>query len=212
MIRKKALLVGNYTHPKFHPLQGVDREITHTLQDHFSVQCTENQQMLEPGNITGYDLCISYIENWSDKLSLRETSGLLSFVSQGGGLLVLHQGIGIQDRYEVAQLMGAKFTGHPSRRQLSLRVSAPEHDILQGIEPFEIDEEPYRFEFDPFTEKTILMEYEEEGELHPAAWAHAYGLGRIVYLMPGHDEGSFKHPEYRKLVLQAAKWAGHYPG
>lgn len=212
MNRKKSLLIGNYTHPRFHPLQGIDREITHTLQDHFSVKCTENQHMLEMENISGYDLCISYVENWNEKLSRKQTSGLLSFVSRGGGLLVLHNGIGIQSRFEIAQLIGAKFTGHPPQRELQFSVTAPEHPIMQGIEPFVMSNEPYRFEFDPFTENTVLMEYEEDGVMYPAAWAHSYGLGRVVYLLPGHDEPSFQHPGFRQLLLQAAKWAAHYPG
>ncbi|MNM64109.1 Trehalose utilization [compost metagenome] len=212
MNKKKALLIGDYTHPKFHPLQGVDAEITHTLQDYLSVQCSENNHMFEYNNLGAFDLCISYLDSWTEKLSLKQTGGLLSFVSGGGGLLILHNGIIMDTRYEIAQLIGARHTAHRSRQTLELRVTEPGHDITQGIEGFKIEDEPYRFEFDPFTEKTILLEYSADGEWHPAAWAHSYGLGRVVYLMPGNDQPAFQHPVYRKLLLQAAKWAARISG
>lgn len=212
MNKKKALLIGDYTHPKFYPLQGVDREITHILNDHFSVQCTENNQMLEESNLQSFDLCISYHDSWREKLSSKQTAGLLSCISGGRGLLILHNGIVLQKKYELAQLIGARNTTHPSIHKLEMRVVAPEHDIMQDISSFEIEDEPYRFEFDPFNETTILLEYEMDGEWHPAAWAHSYGLGRVVYLLPGRDQVVFQHPEYRKLLLQAAKWAARSPG
>jgi type 1 glutamine amidotransferase len=212
MEKRKALLLGDYSYPEFHPLQGVDEEISHILQDWMTVQCSENRKMLLKENLTPFDLCISYCDSRKEVLSPQQTAGLLSYVSGGGGLLVLHNGITLQGRYEIAQLMGARFLRHPAAGPLSFKVTAPDHPIMEGIEPFEIQEEPYRFDFDPFTEKTLLMEYEHEGEWWPAAWSLSYGLGRVVYLMPGHNQPSFQHEGYRKLLFQAAKWAGRFPG
>lgn len=210
--KKKALLIGDYTHPKFYPLQGVDKEITHILNDSFTVQCTENNHMLEQENLQSFDLCISYHDSWREKLSSKQTAGLLSCISGGRGLLILHNGIVLHKKYEVAQLIGARNVApHPSIKQLKFRMTAQEHDVTRGIASFELEDEPYRFEFDPFCETSILMEYEFEGEWYPAAWAHSYGVGRVVYLLPGRDQGVFQHPEYRKLVLQAAKWAARSP-
>lgn len=212
IIKKKALLIGDYTHPKFHPLQGVDEEITRILNEQFTVKCTENKQMLEKEHLESYDLCISYHDTWMEKLSSKQTAGLLSFVSGGGGLLVIHNGIVLNKKYELAQMIGAKNTAHPSIRKLKMRIASPEHDIMKNIDPFEIEDERYWFEFDRFLETTILMEYGIEGEWLPAAWAHPFGLGRVVYLMPGRDQAAFQHSEYRKVVLQASKWAARVPG
>ncbi len=145
-------------------------------------------------------------------MSTKQTAGLLSYVSGGGGLLVLHNGIVLNKKYELAQMIGAKNTAHPSIRMMKMRIASPEHDIMKNIEPFEIEDEPYWFEFDRFLETTVLMEYRVEGEWLPAAWAHHFGLGRVVYLMPGRDQAAFQHNEYRKVVLQASKWASKLPG
>lgn len=209
MDKRKCLLLGDYTHPRFHPLQGVDQQIGEILHDILTVQCSENKKMLLAENLAGYDLCISYTELWNESVSPQQTAGLLSYVSGGGGLIVLHTGISLANRYELAQLIGGKFTGHPPYGPLQFKVL--EHDLTEGIEDFELDEEPYRFEFDPFTEKSVLLEYEAEGERYPAAWCHTYGQGRVVYLMPGHHEPSFRHPAFRELILRAATWAAHIP-
>ncbi|AIQ65971.1 Trehalose utilization [compost metagenome] len=211
MDKRKCLLLGEYTHPRFHPLQGVDKQITHVLNELMTVQCTENKKMMLAENLGSYDLCIAYNELWNESVSPQQASGLLSYVSGGGGLIVVHTGLSLANRYELAQLIGAKFTGHPPYTPLQFRVLAHDHDIMEGVEDFALEEEPYRYEFDPFTEKTVLMEYEADGETWPAAWCHSYGLGRVVYLMPGHHEPSFRHPEVRKLLLQAATWAARIP-
>jgi type 1 glutamine amidotransferase len=205
-ISKKCLLLGDYTHPKFHPLQGVDKQISHILNDVMTVQCSENKNMLLEDNIKQFDLCISYIDLWDEKVSPKQTAGLLSYVSQGGGLFVIHNGISIEGRFELAQLMGGRFTGHPPYQSLSFCASQHEHAITEGVQPFELEEEPYQFEFDPFTEKQILLEYQMDDKWYPAAWSLTYGLGRVTFLMPGHHEPTFKQPEIRKIILQAAQW------
>lgn len=209
MDKRKCLLLGDYTHPRFHPLQGVDKQISEILNDLLTVQCSENKKLLLGEHLAGYDLCISYNELWNETVSPQQTAGLLSYVSGGGGLIVLHTGISLAKRYELAQLIGGRFTGHPPYTSLNFKVQ--EHDITEGIEDFQLDEEPYRFEFDPFTEKTILLEYEADGETYPAAWCHSYGQGRVVFMMPGHHEPSFRHPAVRELILRAATWAARIP-
>ncbi|MNW37122.1 Trehalose utilization [compost metagenome] len=212
MSKRKALLIGDYTYPEFHPLQGIDEELSSILQPLLTVQCSENRKMLLKENIAPFDLCIAYTDNRKDALSPQQTSGLASYVSGGGGLLVIHNGITLGQNYEIAQLIGARFKRHPPYAKLDFKVAAPEHPIVEGIADFEMEEEPYRFEFDPFTPKTVLLEYVHEGESWPAAWAQSYGLGRVVYMMPGHHQPSLQHEPYRQLLLQAAKWAGRLPG
>ncbi|TDF93568.1 ThuA domain-containing protein [Paenibacillus piri] len=205
--RRSALLIGDNTISKYHPLQAVEQEIVRVFQEYLDVSGTEDRDMLHADRLQPYDLCISYTDSWRVPVSPAQTAGLLTYVSGGGGLLVIHNGISLQARYELSQLAGAKFTGHPPYGPLEFHPAAADHDIMKGIGAFSMDEEPYRFDFDPMTEKTVLLEYSHEGARWPAAWAHEYGLGRVVYLMPGHHVQSFLHPEYRKLILQGGQWA-----
>lgn len=104
-------------------------------------------------------------------------------------------------------MIGAKFASHPEFTSLPVHIREPNHRIMDRVEPFIVDDEPYRFEFNPHIRTTILAEYEHEGEMWPAAWTHEFGLGRIVYLMPGHRLSAFKVEGYRKLILNAGLWA-----
>lgn len=208
--RKKALLLGDYTHPDWHPLQGVDAEISRIFHDTMTVQCSENRNMLLQENITGFDVCISYMDDWKGKVSPQQTAGLLSYVSNGGGLVIIHNGISLQNRYELKQMIGAKFLHHPPYAPLEFTVTAESHPVTEGISGFTMEEEPYQFEFGSFAETKVLLEYQSAEGPKPAAWAHRYGLGRIVYLMPGHHVPSFAHDTYRQLILQAGKWAARY--
>jgi type 1 glutamine amidotransferase len=205
--KRNALLLGDITNFKYHPLQAVVHDITSVFENHIDIEISEDREKLTAEQLKPYDLCISYTDSWRIQVTPEQVAGLLSYVSGGGGLLVIHNGISLQARYELSQLLGAKFTGHPPYAPLAFNLTAAEHEITQGIEPFSMDEEPYRYDMDPFTEKTVLLEYTHEGERWPAAWAHEYGLGRVVYLMPGHHAESFKHPAYRKLILHSGQWA-----
>lgn len=201
----KAIIIGEYSRVEYHPFKGADKELIEILAD-FEIECTEEYDRFKAENLNQYDLCISFVDHWKEKLSDEQTAGLLTYVSNGGALLIIHNGIAIQNRYELAQLAGGKFVMHPDQKVLSYRPSLSEHIIMEGIGGFELMEEPYQFEFDSFTEKTILLEYDSEGKSWPAAWAHCYGLGRVAYLSPGHNIDSFLNPMYRKLINRGALW------
>lgn len=69
MDKRKCLLLGDYTHPRFHPLQGVDKQISEILNDLLIVQCSENKKLLLSEHLAGYDLCIAYNELWNETVS-----------------------------------------------------------------------------------------------------------------------------------------------
>jgi uncharacterized protein len=204
--RKKALLIGNYKDAPYHPLDKVENEIMDILKDMLDVECTEDQGLLRSAILSDFDVCISYADSWEKKLEREIISGILSFVSGGKGLLVLHSGISFQKNYEFAQLIGGRFTGHPEARELEFRTTSNRHSIMRGVEGFSAFDEPYIFEMDNFSEKTVLFEYELDGKKFPAGWAIDYGMGKAVYLMPGHTAGSFMIPEYRMIISNGAKW------
>ncbi len=203
----QALALGNYRDAKYHPFTGVDKEIEQIFQGKIAIRSTGDYGMLNEEYLSPYRLFISYTEFVKEKLSPARTAALLSFVALGGGFLSIHNGISLQRNQELAVMHGAKFTGHPPFTTLPIHIREPNHRIMDQVEPFSIDDEPYRFEFNPHIQTTILAEYEHEGEKWPAAWTHEFGLGRIVYLMPGHQLSSFKVNAYRKLILNAGLWA-----
>lgn len=200
---KQAIMIGNYSNVEWHPLKGPDKELAEILND-FGVEFTEDYDRFRYDSLSRYDLCIAYTEN---RLTDEQVAGLLTYVLNGGGLLALHNGIVVEARYEAAHLAGGRFRSHPDQKVLTYMPAGSGHVILEGIESFDIMEEPYQFDLDNLLETTLLLEYESEGKKWPAAWAHNYGHGRVVYLSPGHQLASFMVPMYRNLIRRGALWA-----
>jgi len=203
----KALALGNYENVKYHPFEKVDREIEASLAEVAEVTSTGDYGVLNRETLGGYELFISYTEFSQEPIAQEKVAALIEYVANGGGLLVIHNGISLQRNKELMAMIGAKFTGHPEFTTLPVQNTLPDHPIMKGIEAYEIDDEPYRFDMLPHYDTTILAQYEHDGKLWPAAWAHEYGLGRVVYLMNGHQLSCFSVPSFRQLIKQAGLWA-----
>ncbi|MFC4302305.1 ThuA domain-containing protein [Cohnella boryungensis] len=202
--KAKALVLGDYTNFKYHQLPNMDLPVTDLLRDHLETVCTEDYDQLRAENIGQYALVISYTDCWRRELSEEQIQGLLGYVRNGGGLLVIHNGISLQTSEELMRMMGARLNGHPPYGILEIRAAADDHDLVRGIEPFTVTDEPYQFDFVEGLETTILLDYEYDGKKWPAGWTHAYGEGQVVYLMNGHDGSPFFHPTYREIILRSA--------
>ncbi|WP_410767846.1 ThuA domain-containing protein [Fontibacillus sp. BL9] len=206
--KPKALLIGDYLEAPYHPLGAVEERLEQIIGEQWQVTASDNYDNLLHENIKRYQLCISYADRWDDPVTSAQTAGLITFVAEGGGLLVLHNGISLQARPEAAQMIGARFTGHPAYQGLDFQVQKSCHPIMAGISSFTLEEEPYRFDIDSFSDHEVLLTYRHEGQEWPAAWARSFGLGRMTYLMPGHHLPSFMHAEYANLIVNGANWAG----
>jgi type 1 glutamine amidotransferase len=203
---KKAILIGDNEYAKYHPMKGVDEELMGILMGVTDLECTEDYGIFDEEKLTEYSLVISYVDSSIGGLSKSQAAALLSYVVKGGGFLAIHNGIFIQNHYELAQLVGGKFTGHPPYTRLEFEVTEPNHPVMKDVNPFALEDEPYRFEYSNMVPRTVLMRYKHDEALWDAAWAHEFGLGRVVYLAPGHSAQSFKNPEYRKVIANSAKW------
>jgi uncharacterized protein len=203
----RTLLIGHYAEAPYHPLDAVQERLVEIWGSNIEATISEGTGQLRREVLQQYDLCVSYTDSWKQAPEPEEAAGLLQFVAGGGGLLVIHNGISLQASPELGQLIGAKFTGHPPYTSLPFHLTDSAHPLTKGLEAFTMDEEPYRFELDPLAELTILLTYSHEGQNWPAAWVRHYGLGRVVFLMPGHHLPSFQHDAYSRWIVNAALWA-----
>ena len=208
--KKKALFWGDYTDPGWHPAKDADKYICRALGDNFKVECTENYDKMAVGELKKYDLIINYADRWEKKCSKETVVAVINYTVNGGGILCIHNGIliPVKSGSELLQMFGARFTGHPEYRQLDFYKATKykEHPVLKDFEPFTMGEEPYLFEMDTLADMQMLLEYRLDGQRFPAAWARNYGLGRMVYLAPGHDNRSFEVPSFQKLITRSAQW------
>ncbi len=203
-MNKKVLLLGDTDHAKWHPLSGFDRKLQEILADYVLIPSTDYEQ-LEEENLLRYGLVIAFLDQWTP-LTDGQTAGLLSFVVHGGGLLILHNGIAIQARPELAQLAGGRFIGHPEQKVLEYRPTTSGHVIHSGVQPFCVKEEPYQFILDNLAEPEVLLEYESEGTRWPAGWVRTYGFGRVACLSPGHNLETLHDSRYQNLIRRTFAW------
>jgi len=80
------------------------------------------------------------------------------------------------------------------------------HPISVGLDGFAMQEEPYRYEFEPGVEAGAFLSYEQAGRRWAAGWALERGAGRVVNLQPGHTAAAFENPGYAALVRRSAQW------
>jgi uncharacterized protein len=213
--KKKALFLGDYTDPAWHPAKDADQYIGKVLEANFKVECTESYGKMAVGELIKYDLIINYADCWDKKCSKETVAAIISYVVNGGGILCLHNGIllPVEGGSELLQLFGGKFTGHSEYRQLDYykAIRYQEHPIMKGFKPFTMGEEPYQFEMDKLADVQMLLEYRLDGQRFPAAWARKYGLGKMVFLAPGHDNRSFEVPAFQNLISRSAAWLTGIP-
>ncbi len=205
--KPNVLLLGDDTRAKWHPLEPVKRQLERILGGEFALAGTEDYRRLAWLDRAEFALCISYADAWDRRPTPEQVGGLLRFVASGGGLLAIHNGISLQQSPELLQMIGARFTGHPPYTRLRYCAPDAEHPVLDGVADFSMEEEPYMFDFAPFADVRGFLEFEWEGKRYPAAWERRYGLGKVVYLQPGHHAPSFQPEMYRRLVLNSARWA-----
>lgn len=97
-----------------------------------------------------------------------------------------------------------------------LWVVAPDHPIAAGLgEYVEIErEEMYGEFFDvPAPDTLVLVSWFTGGEVFRSGAAYTRGRGRIFYFRPGHETyPTYHHPDVRRVILNAARWAAPGPG
>jgi hypothetical protein len=195
---KKILVIGS-PNPPYHSLSNLSAFIDILVG--YELTFSENEDDLL--NINNYDLLINYLDAWQRRLTDAQASALKSYLNNGGKILSIHNGISIQDTPLLADVTGARFTGHPAYCELTITPIA-NHPIMQGIQTFTINDEPYQFE--PSDDIEILATYEHNGKTIPAAWVRDRGEGTFAYLMPGHDAGVFQCRQYIKLIQNSVKY------
>jgi len=116
------------------------------------------------------------------------------------------------------EMLGSRFVAHPPIQTLHITVSAPNHPLVQGIEPFEVFDEPYYCEF--YGEIRTLLESrytgKAEGYVHedrddddprPQFYLHPCGAGGVLYLTLGHCRGKYDMQPFMEVCsVERCSW------
>jgi type 1 glutamine amidotransferase len=178
--------------------------------------------------------------------SPEQQEALAAFVSRGGRWFALHgtnavlemlaHGVETPRSHPVLmQTLGSQFIAHPPIAPYRVSVSAPDHPLVAGVEPFEADDELYLCEY--HGEITPLLETRFSGraagfvegdwpddEPRLVMYLHPVGAGSVLYLTLGHcrghydmrpvmdyypavERGAWELPVFHELLRRGVAWA-----
>lgn len=147
-------------------------------------------------------------------------ANLIKFVKKGGGLMVAHGGIVMQNKsMAFSEMVGGSFDYHPKQQKVHLQLCEANHPLLKGFEgkAFVHVDEPYLFNnaydkknFRPLlymdTDKLEGKKKPIEDNIRYVSWIKKHGKGRVFYVSPSHNAQSFEDARLLKFYLDGAQY------
>lgn len=142
-------------------------------------------------------------------------AALERLAKHGGGLCVLHWGMGTREATPVADFVSlfGGCHGGPDRKykvgDFQLVPSVTPHPILSGIKPFEVHDELYYALTFPAQRRghTALINAHIIEDDHTVAWAwQREDAGRSFGFTGLHFHKNWERIEYRRLIVQGILW------
>jgi hypothetical protein len=157
----------------------------------------------------------------------KRREAFVEFAGRGGGLAVLHWGMGTRtsDHIEPFVALFGACHGGPDRKykflETQVYVATTGHLITKGLSDFKIKEEfYYELKQAPEAELVPLLSAEIDGQKPMVAWAwERPGGGRSFGYSGCHYHANWARPEYQRFISQGVLWtmkieppADNFPG
>ncbi len=211
---------------KYHDTNFVRLELLKLLAEHEDVvvRVAEDYQAIEAINqsklLITYtcDVCPTpdqqeglkqFLTSGKRWFALHGTSALLEFVGESletDGIVIPGKVDTPKKAPAFSDMLGNHFVSHPPIQPIHVTVSDPAHPLVQGVEPFDVIDEPYYCEFygkihtlleSRYTAKSEGYVREDLGEdlgqdaPRPQLYLHPYAAGEVLYLTLGHCRGKY---------------------
>ena len=166
-----------------------------------------------------YDVIVLY--NMTQNISEKRRENFLKLLDKGVGLVALHHSLGAFQAWpEYAKIIGGRFylsptivdgVKHPPSTwreglRYKVQVADAKHPITRGVADFETHDEAYgKYSVDP--QAHVLLTTEEPSSEKAIAWVKTYRKAPVCYILLGHDAAAYANESYRRLVVQAIRWA-----
>ena len=169
------------------------------------LEYTEDLKVLNGKTLEKYDALMIYANH--PKIEPDQEKALLEYVRSGKGFLPLHcASYCFLNSPEYIKLVGAQFQRHGTGT-FRTNIKDPLHPILDGLPGIESWDETYVHTKHNLTGRTVLETRTEGNGEEPWTWVREEGKGRVFYTAWGHDERTFGHPGFQKLVQRGLYWA-----
>ena len=209
---KTAVITGGHSyavqpfHALFRALPGIDATIQHIEDFVHSPQEVRD----------GYDALLFYImprggpevEPYRFGGRSEKAFGRLGETQQG--IVLLHHAILAYPDWpkwdEMAGMQRRVITQYSHDERIPVQIAAPEHPIVQGIQPWTIVDETYVLH-DPGTDSHVLLTTDHPACMHTLAWARTYQNARVFCYESGHDHQAWEDASFQKVLGNGIRWA-----
>ena len=159
---------------------------------------------LNAPNLAKFDAVLLYANY--ESITPGQEKALLDFVNSGKGLVAVHSAAEcFKNSPAYVRLVGGELDKHGAAT-FTAAVVKQDHPAMQGIGPFEATDETYSFK-NLTADRVVLMERSEGASREPVTWVRNQGKGRVFYTAYGHDEKTWKQPEFWALIRNGIVWA-----
>ncbi len=221
----KGLLITGNDHPAHHW-----KETTPVIKDILEkdslslITISTDPEILRDVSVNDYDFIVLNYCNWEDPHGLSEyaRAGFVSYLGNGGGLIVLHfsngafhkslPGAGQSDWPEYRNIVRRVWdhdgpSAHDAYGPFTVNITGLKHYITHDLPSFETVDELYFNQVGDMSLKPLYSAHSKtSGREEPLAWVYCYGKARIFQSLLGHGPDSYQAPEYHTILRRAVKW------
>ena len=155
-----------------------------------------------------------------EKKAAELEANLIKYVKKGGGLMVVHGAIVMQNNsMAFSEMVGGSFDYHPAQQEVTLELVEPNHPLIKAFngKSFVHFDEPYLFSnayskknFRPLlymdTSKLTNKKKPIDEKIKYVSWIKKHGKGRVFYVSPSHNAQSFEDVRMLKFFLDGAQY------
>ena len=223
---KVVAVMGDYWHPAVSQETHV-REIFSSNKN-WKIYFVQASRFFTPGLISDADLLITARYSGRDSIGWTDESVVLSrpagdmiwtdeqsaavfdnVRSRGMGWMAVHCTL-FSGRTDIEDFIGIEPILHQEIQPLIIRDLNPDHPVTRGIDTFFINlDEQFDARIKEPSSTTILFRTLAVHDKRNAVggWCLERGRGRVVGLLPGHYQWTYRVPEYQEIFWRAAHWA-----
>lgn len=178
-------------------------------------------EMYADGTAKKFDVIVLY-DMWAE-IAPEQRKGFVDYLNSGKGLVALHHCLGSYQNWEdYAYLIGGAYVMDKNGREIDgqhykgsdylhdvdmkVQVVNPNHPITRGVKDFEIHDETYK-DLYVHPKANVLLQCDHPTSSPVIGWVMSHEKARVATLQLGHDSKAYANENYRKLVIQAIRWA-----
>jgi len=140
-------------------------------------------------------------------LTPAQSQKFVEFVEGGGRMFLYHDGFGNYPReYGPSIVARSYFIRHPAIVEINVTPTGEMPELTEGVTPFVVSDEEYEVDMDESETSVFLESHSPQHGRSPQGWAHTFGDGKVVVLIPGHRMDTIEHPMINRIVENVFDW------